>query len=75
MIALISVCVLLCLLNLVGLAILFKSIYVTNVKIEEDIVYKKSIKESLDDIGSSQEVIKSHQSIIIDTLKRIVDLL
>lgn len=75
MIILVSVAIALLLLNLVGLIILFRAIVVTNVKIEEEQVYKKEIRESLDGLDEASSTIKSQQTIIIDTLKRVVDLL
>jgi len=75
MIWLLSVLVGTSLLNLIGLGVLFRSIYVTNEKLEEQAIYKKSIKTSLEGLDGHSETIKSQQSIIIETLKRIVDLL
>lgn len=75
MIWLLSVLIATSLLELVALGVLFRSIYVTNVKLEEQAIYKKSIKTSLEELDGSSETIKSQQTIIIDTLKRIVDLL
>lgn len=75
MVVLVSVAIALLLLNLVGLIILFRAIVVTNVKIEEEQVYKKEIRESLDGLDEASSTIKSQQTIIIDTLKRVVDLL
>jgi hypothetical protein len=74
MIWLVSVCIFLSLLNLILLGIVFKAIIVTNEKIEEDLVYKKQILDKLENVNVMGGIF-SQQSIIIETLQKIVTLL
>lgn len=63
------------LLNLAGLALLFRSLIVTNVKIEEEVKYKEEIKNKLIEIiemGGKQERLTSTS---IGILNKIVELL
>lgn len=63
------------LLNLAGLALLFRSLIVTNVKIEEEVKYKEEIKKKLIvivEMGEKQERLTSTS---IGVLNKIVELL
>lgn len=60
--------------NLLFSFIIFRAIVVTNEKIEEDVVYKKKLLDKVENVDDIPEV-KKQQGIIIETLKRIVELL
>lgn len=74
MIWLISAILISSLLNLLFSFIIFRAIVVTNEKIEEDVVYKKKLLDKVENVDDIPEV-KKQQGIIIETLKRIVELL
>jgi hypothetical protein len=63
------------LLNLAGLALLFRSLIVTNVKIEEEVSYRKEIKEKLIEIVEMGEKQERLTSTSIGVLNKIVELL
>jgi hypothetical protein len=63
------------LLNLAGLALLFRSLIVTNVKIEEEVIYRKEIKEKLIEIVEMGEKQERLTSTSIGVLNKIVELL
>lgn len=74
MVWLVSAILGLSLLNLAFLGVLFRALVVTNIKIEDDLVYKKQINDKLNVINDITEVNKK-QSIIIELLNKIVTLL
>lgn len=63
------------LLNLAGLALVFRSLIVTNVKIEEEVKYKKEIKNKLIEIIEMGEKQERLTSTSIGVLNKIVELL
>lgn len=63
------------LLNLAGLALLFRSLIVTNVKIEEEVKYKEEIKNKLIEIIEMGEKQERLTSTSIGVLNKIVELL
>lgn len=63
------------LLNLAGLALLFRSLIVTNVKIEEEVKYKEEIKKKLIEIVEMGEKQERLTSTSIGVLNKIVELL
>lgn len=72
---LLTIILIISLLNLAGLALLFRSLIVTNVKIEEEVKYKKEIKNKLIEIIEMGEKQERLTSTSIGVLNKIVELL
>ena len=72
---LLTIILIISLLNLAGLALLFRSLIVTNVKIEEEVKYKEEIKNKLIEIIEMGEKQERLTSTSIGVLNKIVELL